>query len=395
LNISKETSDFITLHQHVDVRNLALKASAYPEVDFPLAIRQIAGRQIAAVKLPSWHAIEQMLYPAHISLEQCSSEWTARYKASLIKGNTLVDLTGGLGVDCAFLAENFDSVTYVEFQEELAELASHNFELLSLKNISIKCMKAESYLSTIQKVSCIYIDPARRDKYGKKTILPSDCEPDVVNLKDKLLQKADSVWIKFSPMLDISLSLSQLTETTEIHIISLENECKELLFKIVPDKNPSEPSIYCINIKKNGNSEYFSFKRSEEINRICNFTDSLQTYLYEPNSSILKAGAFKSITASYPLNKLHKNSHLYTSDQLIEHFPGRIFRINFTSSLNKKNIRKILSDTTQANISIRNFPLPVNELRKRLNLKEGGNLYIFGTTLHNNEKVIIGCEKIQ
>jgi 16S rRNA G966 N2-methylase RsmD len=394
LNISKETSEFIRIHQNDDVCNLALQAAKYPDIDFPFAIRQIAGRQIAASKIPSWHAIENIVYPAHISLEQCSSEWTARYKSSVFHGKNLVDLTGGLGIDSAFLSARFEKITYVERQEELCKIATFNFNQLSLKNIEVHCSEAESFIRHMNPVDCIYLDPSRRDKEGKKTVLPSDCEPDIIFLKDQLLSKAHSIWIKFSPMLDIAASLQQLPETSEIHVASLENECKELLFKMEADKKTDEPAIHCVNLKKNGKDEYFSFKRSGEINCDSNYIHAPQDFIYEPNSSILKAGAFKSITQFYPVGKLHPNSHLYTSDKYIPDFQGRIFRILFTSPLNKKNIQKSLSGINRANISVRNFPLSVQEIRKKLNLKDGGKIYLFATTLFNDEKVIIGCEKV-
>ena len=218
-----KTSDFIEKHQKDDIRKLALQAAKYPDVDFPFALRQIAGRQIAAVKIPSWSGRGEMLYPAHLSLEQCSSEITARYKASVFQGKKLVDLTGGFGVDCAFLANGFEEVVYVERKAELCEIARANFRALALHHVKVCNEEAEFYLKEMPPVDSIFLDPARRDKHGKKTVLISDCEPDVELLQQQLLKKARSVWVKFSPMLDISLAINQLHNTTEVHVVAVDN----------------------------------------------------------------------------------------------------------------------------------------------------------------------------
>jgi len=394
MTTNNHTSDFIAKHQYEDIRKLALQAAKYPNVDFPFALQQIAGKQIASVKIPSWSRREDILYPAHLSLEQCSSEITARYKASLFQGKKLVDLTGGFGVDCAFLADGFEEVVYVEQKPELCEIARSNFHTLSLNHIKVCNEQAEIYLKEISSVDCIFLDPARRDKHGQKTVLISDCEPNVEALQQLLLEKAQSVWIKYSPMLDISLAINQLPNTTEVHVIAVDNECKELLFKMGSNVEPkTEPSIHCVNLKKNNEIEYFTFKRAEENNSVCVFADSLCNYLYEPNVSILKAGAYRCLTQHYDIRKLHKNSHLYTSDIFISDFPGRIFCIKNSFSLNKKESKQSLSGITQANISVRNFPLTVNELRKKTGLKEGGGVYFFATTLKDEKRVIIKCEK--
>ncbi len=390
-----KTSEFIQKHQKEDIRKLALQADIYPDIDFSFALRQIAGRQIAAAKIPSWYNHEQIIYPPHLSLEQCSSESTALYKASLLQGNKLVDLTGGFGIDCAFLAPNFKEVTYVERQPGLCEIALSNFETLSLNHVKVCCMESELYLENMAPVDCIYLDPARRDKHGKKTVLISDCEPDVEALKEKLLEKAHTVWIKFSPMLDISLALDQLSGTTEIHVVAVDNECKELLFKMernVPQGN--RPVICCVNLKKNHTNQYFTFTKTEESNSECRLADNPGNYLYEPNAAILKAGAYKSLTQHYPVRKLHPSSHLYTSDTYVADFPGRSFRVLEFFSLNKKESKQPLAGLTQANISVRNFPLTVNELRKKTALKEGGDVYLFATTLRDDKRVMIRCEKI-
>ena len=393
--ISPETRQFINEHQSDDVRNLALQARKYPDVDIPAAITQIAGRQIAAEKIPSWKEIDDIWYPKHLSLEQCSSEITARYKASLLQGESLADLTGGFGIDCAFLAAKFKSAIYVERQQELCEIAAHNFPILNLNHINVRNEDGVAYLQTMSPVDCIFLDPARRNEHGGKTVAISDCEPNVAELEALLLSKANRVMIKLSPMLDLSLALKELKHTQEIHILSVNNECKELLI-LLRQTSPAEIAIHCVNLLTKGTQEeqHLVFTREQEQRSQCTYTDSLGNYLYEPNASLLKAGAFRSIAAAYPVRKLHPNSHLYTSDSFIENFPGRIFRIVNQCSFNKKEVKENLADLKKANVTVRNFPATVAELRKRLHLTEGGDTYLFASTLNNGQKVIIRCEKV-
>ena len=443
IQISPETRQFIREHPSDDVRNLALQAKKYPKVDMLTAITQIAGRQVAAEKIPSWRELEDIWYPKHLSLEQCSSEITARYKAKILQNfldysqsnhpsksrldhphaASFADLTGGFGIDCSFLAAGFQSATYVERQEELCEIAAHNFPVLGLNHIIVRNEDGVDYLTAMPPVDCIFLDPARRNEHGGKTVAISDCEPDVAELEDLLLSKANCVMIKLSPMLDLSLALKELRHTHAAHIISVNNECKELLLLLgkasqgksaeaekteeTKEKKANrenireaaterEIPIHCINLSTKGAQEeqHFSFTREQEQRSECAYTSTLSTYLYEPNSSLLKAGAFRSIAAAFSLKKLHPNSHLYTSDALIKHFPGRIFRIVSQFSLNKKEIKEGLSDLKKANITVRNFPATVAELRKRTKLAEGGDTYLFASTLNNEQKLLIRCEKI-
>ncbi len=395
IQISAETQLFIHDHQMDDVRTLALQAQKYPHIDMPTAITQIAGRQVAAEKIPSWKEIDEIWYPKHLSLEQCSSEITARYKAKLIEGNSLADLTGGFGIDCSFLATKFSSVTYVERQKELCELAAHNFPILKLNHIHIANQDGVDYLQQMSPVDCIFIDPARRNEHGGKTVAISDCEPDVASLEDVLLNKAKRVMIKLSPMLDLSLALNELQYVEEIHVISANNECKELLL-ILGQTLINEPPIHCINLntKKPQKDQCFIFTHTAEQQSECTYTKTLENYLYEPNASLLKAGAFRSIASKYKVKKLHANSHLYTSENLVSDFPGRAFRIINQCSLNKKELKEKLFGVDKANITVRNFPASVAELRKRIRLAEGGETYLFATTLYNEQKVLIRCEKI-
>lgn len=404
MKLNDETLRFIHEHCKDDVRNLALQAPKYPGVDMPVALTQIAGRQAAAEKIPSWYAEEGILYPRHLSLEQCSSEATARYKASIIpefSSGTLADLTGGFGIDCAFLSPKFHHVTYVERQEALCEIASHNFPLLGLNHIWIENKDSIRHLQEMSSVDWIFIDPARRDGHGGKTVAIADCEPNVAELEPLLLEKAQHIMMKLSPMLDLSLAIQDLNHVQEAHIISVNNECKELLLILAHDSIAAENiPIHCINLQtKDGSSiektgQFFTFTREQELSSPSEYTDTLDKYLYEPNASILKAGAFRNIAYRYKIKKLHPNSHLYTSNALIENFPGRSFRITNMCTLNKKELKTVLGDIKKANITVRNFPSSVAELRKRIKLGEGGNVYLFATTLNNERKVLIRCEKI-
>ena len=393
--ISSETRLFIREHSTDDVRTLALQSKKYPDVDMPVAITQIAGRQIAAEKIPSWKKIEDIRYPKHLSLEQCSSEITAYYKAGLLQGDSLTDLTGGFGVDCSFLAEKFKSVTYVERQEELCGIAAHNFHILGLNHINVKNEDGIAHLKAMSPVDCIFLDPARRNEHGGKTVAISDCEPNVAKLEGLLLSKANRIMIKLSPMLDLSQALKELPHTQEVHIISVNNECKELLL-LLGQTAPEEIPVHCVNLSTKGEQEkqLFVFTREQEQHSECSYTDTLGNYLYEPNASLLKAGAFRSIAAAYSVKKLHPNSHLYTSDTQIEGFPGRTFRIINRCSLNKKEIKENLSDLKKANITVRNFPATVAELRKRIKLAEGGDTYLFASTLNDGQKILIRCGKV-
>lgn len=396
--LSSETVLFIREHRNDDIRSLALQAKKYPQVDMSSAIIQIAGWQASASKIPSWHATEGLLYPRHLSLEQCSSEITARYKASLVQGKTLVDLTGGFGIDCAFLAARFETTTYVERQEELCEIAAHNFPILGLKQIQVKHANGVEYLHQMPPADCIFLDPARRNEHGGKTVAISDCEPNVAALEELLLEKGKQVMIKLSPMLDLSLAIRDMRHVSETHVVSVNNECKELLLMLRSENaSPTNPPtlsqlIICVNFA-NRKKQRFVFTREAEQSTDCFYTHEIGTYLYEPNASILKAGAFRSIASAFHLSKLHPNSHLYTSDERIEEFPGRIFRVTGYSGLNKKELKDVLSGVDKANLTIRNFPQSVAELRKRLKIADGGDIYLFATTLNDERKIIIRCEK--
>lgn len=392
IQLSQHTLEFIRDHAQDDVRTLALQASKFPKVDMQAAITQIAGRQAATNKIPSWTSTEGILYPRHLSMEQCSSELTARYKASLISGETLTDLTGGFGIDCAFLSTHFQKVSYVERQEELCDIASHNFPLLGLNHIEIHHEDGELHLQQMKRVDCIFLDPARRNEHGGKTIAISDCEPDVAGLEELLMKKANQVMIKLSPMLDLSLALKTMKYAQEVHVVSVNNECKELLL-ILGDASPTQQiPIHCINLTSK-EKQVFTFTREKELEAECAYAGNPEKYLYEPNASILKAGAFRSMAAGYGVKKLHPNSHLYTSDAWIEDFPGRAFIVTGLCSFNKKEMKACIGDIPKANITVRNFPATVAEIRKRTKLSDGGEVYLFATTLSDERKVLIRCSK--
>lgn len=395
--ISPETQTFIREHRQDDVRALALQANKYPQVDMAEAVVQIAGWQIAEKKVPLWARTEGILYPRHLSMEQCSSEVTARYKASLVSGESLADLTAGFGVDCSFMARNFNRVIYVEKQEILCDLACHNFPLLGLSRIQVCQADGVEYLWQMEPVDCLFLDPARRDSHGGKTVAISDCEPDVCALESLLVEKGQYVLVKLSPMLDIGTALRELKYLREIHIVAVNNECKELIAVL---KKPSDNTyssdneviIFCEQAVNNLLTTPFSFTLSEEKNAACTWAEEVEDYLYEPGASLLKAGPYRLLSERYGVRKLQANSHLYTSFHEVD-FPGRRFRVLEVSDFGKKNLKQFLQGIEKANLTVRNFPTSVVELRKKLKLKEGGDLYLFATTLHGGQKVLIKCIK--
>ena len=493
--MNQATLDFIRQHQDDDVRQLAFLGSKYPEVDMPFALDQIRGRKMARVKLPRWASIDGIIYPPHISMEQCSSEQTALYKAELAarlldlspsssengeekekesenasnlhlsencefagkgavdsefakneatckkqqiltesaenvneikeephKGDFseetgFVDLTGGFGVDFSYIASRLGVKSmYVERQAHLCEAAKENFGRLGLKNAIVKngdgievlhsfASKKEaaasdslgitedqpqSLLKTKLGLKLIFIDPARRDDAGNKVVSLKDCTPDVTLLQEEMLSKADYVIIKLSPMLDWHRAVSELNCVKEVHIISVNNECKELLL-VLSARNMGNLRIYCVNDAQSFVCEESDMESSSV--KIAPFTLEEMQYLYEPNASLMKAGCFGVLSERYDARMLSKNSHLFVSREPIAVFPGRSFRIIAVSSFNKKELKRHLSGITKANIATRNFPLSVAELRKRLKLKDGGETYIFATTLSDESHVLMITEK--
>ena len=431
--MNQATQDFIRQHQDDDVRQLAFLGSKYPEVDMPFALDQIRGRKMARVKLPRWASLEGIIYPPHISMEQCSSESTALYKAELAarllslpvsssfsEEIGFLDLTGGFGVDFSYIAARLGVKSmYVERQAHLCEAAKENFERLGLKNAIVKngdgievlhsfLPKKDdaastddslgitydqplSLLKTKLGLKLIFIDPARRDDAGNKVVSLKDCTPDVTVLQEEMLSKADYVIIKLSPMLDWHRAVSELSHVREVHIISVNNECKELLLVLSARNMGENLRIYCINDAQSFVCDELDMESSQV--KIAPSTLEEMQYLYEPNASLMKAGCFGVLSGRYDARMLSKNSHLFVSQAPIEAFPGRSFRIIAVSSFNKKELKRHLSGITKANIATRNFPLSVAELRKRLKLKDGGETYIFATTLSDESHVLMITEK--
>jgi 16S rRNA G966 N2-methylase RsmD len=388
------TRDFIESHLKDDVRQLALQK--FPDdVDKMLVLNQIEARQLLSKKVPSWASNPDLLFPKHLSIEQCSSELTAKYKASIIEGgDVFVDLTGGLGIDSYFLSEQFKTSYYVENQKELCDLAEHNFTVLGRK-ITVVNEDSESFLSKNQNFDLVFIDPARRDVYNRKMVSLHDCSPDVVDLVETHGRASLQYLIKVSPMLDISLITNELQNISEIHIVSVKNECKEILIKIEPGFD-DEIKYFCLNFVGNDlkSAQLFEFSEHSESSANSDYAPTIKRYLYEPNASLMKSGAFKLISQRFVIEKLHVNSHLYTSDNLISDFPGRIFEVVGFAPFNKKIKKELLKDITEASVATRNFPLSAKELRKNLNLKESDKNYVFGTTLMGEKKVVILCKKI-
>ena len=495
--MNQATLDFIRQHQNDDVRQLAFLGSKYPEVDMPFALDQIRGRKMARTKLPRWASIDGIIYPPHISMEQCSSEQTALYKAELAarllglspsssengeekekesenasnlhlseicefagkgavdsefakneatckkqqiltesKENVneikeephegdfseetgFVDLTGGFGVDFSYIASRLGVKSmYVERQTHLCEAAKENFGRLGLKNAIVKNGdgievlhsflpkkddaaseslgitedQSRSLLKTNLGLKLIFIDPARRDDAGNKVVSLKDCTPDVTVLQEEMLSKADYIIIKLSPMLDWHRAISELSNVREVHIISVNNECKELLLVLSARNMGENLRIYCINDAQSFVCDDLEMSSSSSA-RIAPSTLEEMQYLYEPNASLMKAGCFGTLSERYGARMLSKNSHLFVSSAPVEDFPCRSFRIIAISSFNKKELKRHLSGITKANIATRNFPLSVAELRKRLKLKDGGETYIFATTLSDESHVLVITEK--
>ncbi|WP_162427741.1 THUMP-like domain-containing protein [Pontibacter pudoricolor] len=383
---------FITEHLHQQPSALMLQARRYPDLPVSELVQQIQARQKAMAKLPAWAKNTDLIFPANISVEQSSSEATATFKAALVSGKLLIDLTGGFGADSYYFSKSFAQVIHVEQNRELSEIANYNFGLLGAANIQTIATTAAAFLQDFTgHADVIYLDPARRGDHSEKLHLLQDCEPDILGLLPVLLQKADNILLKASPMLDIELAAAQLGKVAKIWVVAVQNECKEVLY-LLQQTPPAQPEREAVNIKTDGNISTFRFNAGQEQTITPPYSDPL-TYLYEPNAAILKAGAYKTITQQSTVSKLHPNSHLYTSDTLISDFPGRVFRCTGVSRFNKKELLARLPQK-QANITIRNFPDTVAGIRKKTGIKEGGNLYLFFTTDMHQKPLVLYCEKV-
>lgn len=412
---NQQTIDFILQNQNTNPKEAALKASNNPNVNVAFAVNQISGMQIAKTKLPMWYKNNQVIYPSHISMEQCSSQATAQYKARianrLIKNNnidkcktTLIDLTGGFGVDCAIMSQEFCKAICVETQEELSAISQHNMTAMHLNNVQCVNSTSVKVLEKVDYATIIYIDPARRDKSGARTYAIKDCTPNVLELKQRMLQVAKFVIIKLSPMLDWRKAVCDFCgNVSQVHIVSHNNECKELLLVLDSNMN-SNIEVYCAN---NASVTVFNAKYNPDLNKVEESQEShlsndsisdwknCAKYVYEPNSSIMKSGFFKILSSKYNVFQIASNSHVFISCEYKSDFPGNIWKINNICSLNKKEISKALSKITYANIATYNFPLSVNDLKKRLKLKDGGNTRIIATTDSKNNHVLICASKAE
>lgn len=400
MNLNRQTAEFVSLHLNDDVRALALKPVRDPAVDLRAALEQIAGRQAARRKLPSWARTEGIVYPPRLSMEQCSSERTALYKAAVARrlpmgggeaaAGLLVDLTGGFGVDFSFMTRSFRKALYVERQEELCRIAEHNFRVLGLGNADVMNASAEDALNAVGSADLIFLDPARRDTAGKRTFAISDCTPDALALKPLLLSKAPAVMLKLSPMLDWRKAVSDFNgAVSEVHIVAVGGECKELLLVLSRSEN-SDVQVFCVN---DDDVLRFSAADAEAFSAGGGSRAEAFSFISEPNAAVMKAGCFGLVERRFGVSRIGINSNLFVSGSAPEGFPGRVFKVTGISSMNRRELRPLLSGLEQANIAVRNFPLSVAELRKRLKLREGGDCYIFATTGHDGRHLLIKCEK--
>ena len=434
--MNDETREFVAMHRNEDVRELALKAKRVEGLDLPLALDQIAGWQIARKKLPQWASCEGIVYPPHISMEQCSSQFTAQYKSeiaqtllapaatvrarvsdsaesvmqtaksafqlsdspesdTLVAKRAMVDLTGGFGVDFSYLARGFSQATYVERQRHLCDLAEHNMAALGLDQARIVCGDGVEYLRQMGPVDFIYLDPARRDEHGSRTYAIEDCTPNVFELRDLLLAKSQCTLVKLSPMLDWRKAVADFDGTVrEVHIVATGNECKELLLVLGQQvhEEPSAPRVFCVN--DNQRIDYDSAAYTQGLRIGGKPLPEVKNYLYEPNASIMKAGCFDLVEERFGVTQVGPSSHLFVSATPVADFPGRGFAIEAIGGMNKKDIKRLLNGTKQANIAVRNFPLTAPQLRKKLKLADGGPVYLFGTTMQGCDHVLLRTSKI-
>lgn len=389
-----EEKQFIQEHLHHDASQLMLQARRYPDLPMLELVQQIQARQKGTTKLPTWANNPEVVFPVMVSVEQSSSETTASFKASLLAGNLLIDLTGGFGVDSYFFSKQFGQVIHVEQNAALQEIAAYNFRLLGAPNIDSIHTTAKDLLNNFEgKADIIFLDPARRSNSNEKLHLLQECEPDILNLLPLLFQKSEAILLKTSPMLDINLAIEQLGCVLKLWIVAVQNEVKEVLYLLQPNTlDTNEVERTAINLLPGGKQQQLYFTKAAEDTSKVVFSDP-KAYLYEPNAAILKAGAYRFLAQQYDMGKLHPNSHLYTSDQLALDFPGRSFRFTGSYRYSKKELLKILPDK-KANMTVRNFPESVADIRKKTGIKEGGNIYLFFTTDMHQKPVVLKCEKV-
>lgn len=411
----KMMQEFIQKHLDDDVRHLALEADKFPEINMPFVLQQIAGRQRVKDKLPTWCAHSQVVFPPQLNLEQCSSEWTAQYKAHWLQGvlpadvilHSFVDLTGGFGVDTFALASIFDKGYYVECNEDLFALVTHNAHVMGRDNLQLHQMACEEYLAEMPSVTLCYIDPARRSVSGQKVAALEDCTPDVLTLLPVMTRHSKYVLLKLSPMLDIKAVLRVLKGVTQVAVVSLHNECKELLVLIdcqayqvgkQVDNVLDEVPLFAVNIHDGEFADIYKTSYNiEAVVPLLIYEDEVEAlkgcFLFEPNTSVMKVGAFASLTANYPVRQLGQSAHLFVSDEDCVGFPGRRFFIEDTCKVQKKDVQKMLMNNLRCHLTVRDFPDTVANLRKKLKLKEGGDTYLFATSV-GKEKRLLRCTKV-
>ena len=386
--LNTDIQNFIKLNANSIISDLLLKGTSFPDVDTKTIIEQIEAKKRSEIKLSTWFNTKNIYYPNKLNIEQSSSEITAKYKSELLEGNSIMDLTGGFGVDCFYFSKLFKTVTHCEIDEKLSEIVKHNFNQLKVDNIKTIKTDGIAYLkNSTQTYDWIYIDPSRRHDSKGKVFFLNDCLPNVPEHLDMLFKHSKNIMIKTSPLLDLSVGIRELKHVKTIHVVAVNNEVKELLW-VLEDGFSDAISIETVNIKK-GTNDFFKFNLEAEKQTEPNFSLPL-TYLYQPNAAILKAGAFNELSKQLVLNKLHKHSHLYTSKELID-FPGRVFKIEDIVPYNKKALKNLA--ITKANVTTRNFPETVQQIRKKFNIKDGGSDYLFFTTDLNNQKIILITNK--
>jgi hypothetical protein len=444
MHITASTQRFVRDHAEDDIRQLALKGSKDPDVDLPFALDQIRGRQEARQKLPSWAAVDDLVFPPHLAMEQCSSEAAGRYKqwvaerlilekspissistvptlltlpAEFIAAapygtetetgggfaapapssptSTMTDLTGGFGVDFSFLSRLFGSATYVERQEVLCDVARHNFPILGLTHATVVNAEASDFLGQMSKVDLIFMDPARRDAHGARTYGIADCTPNVLSLLPQLLRLSGHLLLKLSPMLDVRATVESLNEAAgrpvvrHVHVVSVGNECKELLVVLGPES--AAPLLFCANI-----ADVFVCRLDEDRLSASPVLDRLPApgdLLFEPNASLMKGLCFGPLSQLFDLRAVGINSHLFVAPAASGRLPGRRFVVDGVSGLGRRAVRELLGDIKTANVSVRNFPLSADQLRRRLKLRDGGDVYLFGTTAADGQHILLRCHK--
>ncbi|MDO7875251.1 class I SAM-dependent methyltransferase [Hymenobacter sp. ASUV-10] len=383
---------YVAAHLHDDPAHLALQARRHPGLPVPELVRQIQARQKARTKLPDWADNPDLIFPPALSVEQASSARTAAFKAALVGGQRLADLTGGFGADTAAFAQRVAHVDYVERNAQLAAVVEYNLHQLGIRNVTTHAAEALKFLhETPHHFDWLYLDPARRDTAARKIFRLADCEPDILKIMPLLLQKADKILLKTSPMLDIEQAILELGQVRRLWVLAVDNEVKEVLYEL--GQEPAvDPERYALNLRRDGTQQEFRLNRAREARAIPRYAEP-QQYLYEPNAAVLKAGAFRSIGTAFEFLKLHQHSHLYTSDVLRADFPGRIFRVLAVEKADGAALKVHLGPEARAHVTTRNFPDSVADFRKRTGIREGGDIYLFATTDLRGRLMVLVCEK--